>query len=180
MKQFILTLFIALGFTVSGFSQAKIEWVSVNDLPALMEKEPKKVLMDVYTSWCGPCKMMMKQTFSDPSIVKYVNEHYYAVKFNAEGKDPVTFKGQEYINDKFDPEKVGRRNGTHQFASIAAVNGRLAYPTVVYMDEELNIITPIQGFLKPDQIAPILTFVRNEAYKKNAFDIWKECHTELD
>ncbi|MFT5337890.1 MAG: thioredoxin-related protein [Sphingobacteriales bacterium] len=177
MKKLLFFLFLLPTF---GQAQDKIQWVSVDELASLQAKEPKKVLMDVYTAWCGPCKMMMAQTFSDPQIIQYVNKHFYAVKFNAEGKDALNFKGKEYINENYDPAKATRRNGTHQFASIAAVDGRLAYPTVVYMDEKLNVITPIQGFLKADQITPILTFVKNEVYKKNVFDIWKECNSELD
>ncbi len=147
-----------------------INWISWNDVEAKMEKEPRKVLVDVYTQWCGPCKMMNKTTFSDPAIVKYINENYYAIKFDAEGPEAVSFKGTTYENATYDPAKSGR-NGTHDLTrAIAPVNGRIAYPTIVYMDENFGILSPVQGFQKPDQIMPILTFFGEDAYKEQTWE----------
>lgn len=177
-KLFTLILLIAFTGNIS-LAQEKdkngINWVSVNDLPALQAKEKRKVMVDVYTSWCGPCKMMMKNTFTDKFIIRYINENYYAVKFNAEGNDTIDFQGKTFKNPNFDPAKTRGRNGTHEFAAIAAVDGRLAYPTLVFLDEGLNMIGPLQGYRQPDQLLPFLEFFENEIYKKNKFDIWMEC-----
>ena len=59
--------------------------MSLEEAVAAQAVHPKKIMMDVYTSWCGPCKMLDKNTFQNPDVVEYVNENYYAVKFNAEG-----------------------------------------------------------------------------------------------
>ena len=119
--------------------------------------------------------MMMKNTFTDKFIIRYINENYYAVKFNAEGNDTIDFQGKTFKNPNFDPAKTRGRNGTHEFAAIAAVDGRLAYPTLVFLDEGLNMIGPLQGYRQPDQLLPFLEFFENEIYKKNKFDIWMEC-----
>ena len=37
-------------------------------------------MMDVYTKWCGPCKMMMANTFTNANVIEYINANYYAVK----------------------------------------------------------------------------------------------------
>jgi len=142
----------------------KIHWVSIEEAQELVKKEPKKILVDVYTHWCGPCKMMMRYTFSDPWIVNYITKYYYAVKFNAEGPDPVSFKGSSFTNPNYVKDKRGR-NGTHQFTqAIAPVNGRIAYPTIVFIDEKLNPITPVQGFQKPPQFEPMLRFIAEDKY----------------
>jgi thioredoxin-related protein len=172
-KLYILTLLILGALTANAQSES-IKWVSINELETLQKKEPRKVLIDVYTKWCGPCKMMMAQTFTNSDVIKLVNEKFYAVKFNAEGNEVIKFKGYDFSNKKYVAEKPGR-NGTHEFTSaIAPVNGRIAYPTIVYMDENLNIISPVQGFMKPLQILPLLGYISEGAYTNQAYDKYLE------
>ncbi len=154
--------------------QTDIDWISLNDAEKRMEKEPRKVLIDVYTDWCGPCKIMNNTTFKDPTVVEYINENYYAVKFNAEGPDPLEFRGRSYKNDGYDPNRGGR-NSTHDLTrAIAPVNGRIAYPTIVYMDEDFNLLTPVQGLQRPAQILPILSFFAEDAYKEQTWEEYQK------
>ena len=163
-------ILLALMISVAISAQEKIKWVSVSDLENLQKEEPRKVLIDVYTKWCGPCKMMMAQTFTDKEVINYINKNFYAVKFDAEGNEKVNFKGYEWTNEDYDPNKRGR-NGTHDLTlAIAPVNARIAYPTIVYMDENLNIIQPIQGMMRPPQIMPLLTYMANDKYKDQNYD----------
>lgn len=142
-----------------------IKWLSFEEAQELNKKEPRKILVDVYTHWCGPCKMMMRQTFGNKWIADYINKNYYAVKFNAEGPDPITFKGKLFENPGYMKDRPGR-NATHQLTqAIAPVNGRIAYPTVVFMDQDLNIVAPVQGFQRPAQFEPVLKFIAEDKYK---------------
>jgi len=136
-----------------------IKWVSPEEAQALAKKAPRPIFMDVYTQWCGPCKMLDRNTFSDPKLAEYVNKHFYAVKFDAESGTPVTWKGQKLENPEYNAAMTGGRNGTHSLTyTIANVNGRIAYPTIVYLDSELNVLAPVQGYMTPQQMEPILTY----------------------
>ncbi|HRH71351.1 MAG: thioredoxin family protein [Flavobacteriales bacterium] len=171
------TLFIALAFAPLALQaqssgpkattpKAGIQWLTIEEAQAKTKKVPKPLMVDVFTSWCGPCKMLEAKTFSDPRLAEYVNKHFYAVKFNAESGTPVTFKGQKLENPEFNPANTGGRNGTHQLTyTIANVEGRIAYPTVVYMDSDLNVLAPVQGYLTPDQMEPILNYFGEAHYK---------------
>ena len=164
MRTLLFTLALApsILFAQTPQKQAEkggIKWVSIEEAQALTKKTPKPLIVDVHTSWCGPCKMLEAKTFSDPKLADYVNKHFYPVNFNAEGGDPVTFKGQVLKNPDFNPANVAGRNGTHQLTmAIANVQGRIAYPTVVYMDSDLNVLAPVQGYLTPEQMEPILAY----------------------
>ena len=169
-----LILFLLLGLPALAFSQqSEIEWLTLNEVEKRMADEPRKVMVDVYTTWCGPCRMMAQNTFKNPSVVEYINNHYYAIKFDAESPETIEFKGATYKNENHDPNKRGR-NSTHDLArAIAPVNGRIAYPTVVYMDEDFKIIAPVQGYHTPQQIEPILKFIAEGDYQEQPFDDFK-------
>lgn len=170
MKNIILVFVILPILAVGQTESAQINWLSWSEVEAEMEKEPRKVLVDVYTKWCGPCKMMNKTTFQDPQVVEYVNEHYYAIKFDAESPDEVKFKGRVFKNEGYDPNKTGR-NSTHDLTrAIAPVNGRIAYPTIVYMDENFQILSPVQGLQRTAQIMPILSYFAEDAYKEQTWE----------
>ncbi len=176
MRITLLSLICLLSTQVlfGQLKDAEVNWISINDLEAKQSKEQRKVLIDVYTSWCGPCKMMLKNTFHNPEVVDYINKNYYAVKFNAEGNEVVNFKGNEWKNEDYDPNRRGR-NATHDLTlAIAPSQGRIAYPTIVYMDEDLNIIFPVQGYMQPEQILPLLSYVESDAYKTKTFEAYRQ------
>ncbi|MEO8591107.1 MAG: thioredoxin fold domain-containing protein [Flavobacteriales bacterium] len=170
MRTFLFSLAIVPSLlfaqTPAKAPEKGIKWVTIEEAQTLAKKAPKPILVDVHTSWCGPCKMLEAKTFSDPRLADYVNKHFYPVNFNAEGGDPVTFKGQVLTNPDFNPANVAGRNGTHQLTmAIANVQGRIAYPTVVYMDSDLNVLAPVQGYLTPVQMEPILAYFGEGHYK---------------
>lgn len=162
-----MALFSFPGLAQTPASGSKlIKWVSMEEAQALAKKAPRPLFIDVYTSWCGPCKMLDAKTFNDPKLADYINKHYYPVKFNAESGEAVTFKGQKYENPEFNPAMTSGRNGTHQLTyQIANVQGRIAYPTVVYMDSDLNVLAPVQGLMDATQMEPILVYFGEGAYK---------------
>jgi thioredoxin-related protein len=177
LRHFLFSVFLVPLFVFGQNSSSQISWVKLNEVEALMAKEPRKVLIDVYTSWCGPCRMMAENTFKNPSVVDYVNKHYYAIKFDAESGEDIHFKGTTYKNKDYDPAKTGR-NATHELTmAIAPVNGRIAYPTVVYLDEDFKIVAPVQGYHTPQQIEPILKFIAEADYKTISFDQFKSSLT---
>lgn len=148
-------------------TESRINWLTFEEAIERNKKKPKKILVDVYTDWCGWCKVMDKQTFSDPIIVDYVNQHYYAVKLNAEGNKPITFKGKVY---EFVPS--GNR-GYHQLAA-ELLQGRLSYPTVVFLDEKMDLLQPIPGFRNPPEMDMILKYFGGNHYKTTQYDVFQQ------
>ncbi|WP_420315957.1 thioredoxin family protein [Ekhidna sp.] len=162
----------ALLLGLSSFDLPKeqeVKWLTFEEAIALHEKEPKKLLIDLYTDWCGWCKVMDRNTYSQEDIATYINENFYPVKFNAEQKESVEFRGHT-----FNFVAQGRR-GVHELAA-ALTRNKLSYPTTVFMDEELRIIQPIAGYLKPEQMEPILLFIGGDHFKTIAFEDFKKNH----
>src|SRR5690606_32626366 len=90
--------------------EEEIRWMSWEQAALANEQVKKKILVDVYTDWCSWCKVMDRETFSDTVIARYINEHFYAVKLNAEQKESITWNDQEF---KWIP---AGHNGVHELA----------------------------------------------------------------
>lgn len=149
-------LFVAIvGMPWTAFAQqTSVNWMSLEEAIEAQKDEPRKIIMDVYTQWCGPCKMMMRNTFTNGDVISYLNANYYAVKFDAESQASVTYQDRTFENPGWKPNVRGR-NSTHQLSRALGVN---AYPTLVYFDENSTVITPISGYKTPQQLELYLKF----------------------
>lgn len=148
MKKLILVLII-----IAGTAQAQeIKWMSFDEALAAQKKNPKPIFMDVYTDWCGPCKMLDAKTFHDKAVVDLISKDYYAVKFNAEGNSEVNYKGVKYTNPAYVADKKGR-NGVHNFTNVLMVQG---YPTMYLFDDKGELKNNILGYRTPEELLPEL------------------------
>lgn len=149
-------------FSANVYSQ-QINWISINELEDVLKTNEKNIIIDIYTNWCGPCKLMEKNTFQNKYISKFINENYHAVKFNAEGNETVTFTEKVFQNPNFDVKRVNTRNATHEFTRFLGVS---AYPTTIFLDKDMSLITPVRGYLIPKQLEIYLELFKNDQYKK--------------
>ncbi|MDT0608243.1 thioredoxin family protein [Croceitalea rosinachiae] len=158
MKKFLLNL--VLLFTISITAQ-EVQWVSWEEAVTLSKTEtnPKKIFVDVYTDWCGWCKKMDKDTFQNPIVAAYMAENFYMVKMDAEGKEPIEYDGKTF---KFVPQ--GRR-GYHELAA-ALLQGKMSYPTVIFLDEELKMLSPVPGYQKVKPFLQIAKYFGENIYKE--------------
>ena len=94
---------------------------------ALIEakKENKLVFIDAYASWCGPCKLLKQNTFTDRMVIKYFNDHFINVSVDVE-------KGEG-------PSLATKYNVTH-------------FPTLIIADNEGKRITFTVGYIQPDDL----------------------------
>jgi thioredoxin-related protein len=151
------------------FAQSKneIHWITdFNELQAKMQQEPKKVYVDMYTDWCAWCKKMDASTFTNPSVINYMNTNYYCVKFNAERQDKIIFQGKEY---HFDPQLKA-----NTLAAEWVKDGSMMYPTAVIMLENFQNPVPLKGYLDVNQLETVVTYYGDNMYKhQNGADYQK-------
>lgn len=162
MKKLVLIILLAAPAVLLSAQTAPVKWYSIEEAVKLAKTNPKPIFVDTYTDWCGWCKKLDSDTFSDPVIADILNTKYYAVKFDAEGKEPVTFQGREFIND-------GKLGKTHQLA-YALLQGQLGYPSIVFLTANSELITPVSGFRTPVQIEPMLMYFAGTSWQNESFD----------
>ena len=163
--RYILIFFLFFSWSATSNAQGGLEWMSIEEAEALVKTadNPKKIFIDVYTDWCGWCKKMDQVTFNNPEVSDYMNANFYMVKFNAESKDDVFVKGTTF---SFVPS--GRR-GYHELA-VALTQGKLSYPTVVFLDPELNMITPLPGFRTAQPFLQVAKFIGDNVYQHTSWE----------
>jgi len=74
----------------SQSNEIKFEKSSFSQIKSKANKENKLIFMDCYTSWCGPCKRIASETFTNDSVVKYFNEHFISCSFDMEKGEGLT------------------------------------------------------------------------------------------
>lgn len=115
-----ITLIISLLFTV-GISSQGIEFFegSWEEALAESEKSEKLIFVDAYTTWCGPCKKMSKNTFTDETVGDYFNNNFIALKIDMDKAMGLEFRKKYPVN---------------------------AYPTLYFIDSKGEVVKKTTGF----------------------------------
>jgi thioredoxin-related protein len=162
MKNILALIFVLT--SLAGVAQDnETKWYTITEVQELVKKQPRKIVIDMYTDWCGWCKKMDKETFDNPAIRQYLNNNFYAVKFNAETKDTILFNGKKYVNNS-----TGNRP-PHELA-VELLGGRMSYPTLVYLDENLKPLSTVPGYMTPAEIEPVLIYFSRNIYQNTSYD----------
>lgn len=165
-------LFIALiSFAGNSFAQQKtasakkgVEWITIQEAYSRTQKEPRKTIVDVYTSWCGWCKVMDKETYTNPEVIDYLNKNFYMVKLDAESKQDIIIGNNKYTFDA--------NSGANQVA-VALLQGKMSYPTTVFLDAHYNMIQPLPGYLNAKAFHEIVTYLGGDYHTKEPFEQYK-------
>ena len=160
----LLSLLIFLTSNLFGQTDKGLNWMTWEEVVEAEKKEPRKVFVDVYTDWCGWCKRMDMTTFKNKDFIEYMNTNYYMVKFDAEQKEDVVIGDSTF---KYDA-KIGRR-GCHELA-LTLLQGKMSYPTVVFLQSNFNIIQPLAGYRQGDEMLKVAKYLGEDIWKTQTWE----------
>ncbi|MEZ4911921.1 MAG: DUF255 domain-containing protein [Saprospiraceae bacterium] len=157
-----LILFIFFAGVSSSVAQNKIKWLSPDQIDSRVKNGDKKFLVYFYIDACKWCKYLDESTLSNANIAKYVNSHFYSIKMDA--MDSKKF----HINDEmYSTEQVGK----YQFnqLALALLNGRMSFPSVVFLDEKFNKIQVFDTYMDIPDFEIVVSYFGSNHYKKTMF-----------
>lgn len=141
-----------------------IEWLDFETAVQKQQENPKKIFIDMYTDWCGWCKKMDRETFAHPDIAAYMQEHFYMVKFDAERSDTVIFMNRSFVN-----KNPGKSRSSHELAQ-ALLKGKMSYPSYVFLNEDMQIISVVPGFFPAKSFEPVINYFGSGAYESQNWE----------
>jgi len=150
----IVFAFTSLAQGVEGNGKKnKITWQTFDKGVELAKKEKKMMVLDIYADWCHWCKVMDKDTYGNPEVVKYAQESLVMAKLNAETDEKFKFKEGNYS---------GR-----QLSMMFGVEG---FPSTIFLNSEGELITTVSGFIPADRFILMLKYLEGNWYEKMKFD----------
>lgn len=164
-KVFILFFILFISSAFSSFQKKApketIQWITLEEAEEKFKQEPRPILIDLYTDWCGWCKVMEKKTYSNQSLTKYLNQKFYAVKLNAETKKEITWHGKTYnFNPKYKTNDI----------ALTLTKGELAYPTTVFIPATVFDPQPVAGYLELKEMEVLTKYFGENKYGTVPFD----------
>ena len=166
-----LKYFIALivAFTLNTITaQESVNWITFPEAIQSLKTDPKPIIVDIYATWCGSCKAMEKENYENPTVAKYINENFYAVKLNAEHKKDIVVDGAVFKFEKDEDDERG-----HNELALALMGGSVIYPTTVFLADDSEYIDLLQSQVSSDKMIKYLEFISTKEYKTKT---WEKFH----
>tara|TARA_Y100000739_G_C20594320_1_gene459537 strand:- start:343 stop:777 length:435 start_codon:yes stop_codon:yes gene_type:complete len=140
MKKLAIVLFFNIALNTIA---QDINWVTFEQVPSLIQKVEKPVVVFIHTDWCKYCLMQEQITFKDSLIVNELNKNYYCVKLNAESNEQIYFLNRIYK----------KKGNSHSLSWIlGAQNNELLFPTTVVLSPQFKITNRWVGYLSKEEL----------------------------
>ncbi len=163
----LFVLFAMLFFFFASFvpKSEHVKWMNISDAQANLQIEKKPMLIDLYTDWCGWCKVMDKKTYSNKNVAGYLQEKFYAVRVNAETREKIKWN-----------EKVYSFNSAYRANDFAVyiTKGHLEFPTTIIIPADGSEPQAIPGYLETKDLEAILKYFGEGDYNKISFDEYQK------
>lgn len=142
---FIVLLWLAPACSESGSSTESVKWTSYNEGMLAAENEGKKIFLSFYADWCTFCAKMDKETFKEPAIAAYLNQHFISIRVDTEKE-----------------------------ADIARKHFVRGLPMTWFMEPDGEKISSLPGYIPPEMFIQILKFIESDSYKGMTFKEYAE------
>lgn len=132
----------------------KINWLKYDEGLTRAKENDKKILINFTTAWCGYCKKMKREVFSQTETIKLINENFVPIIVDGDSKDELDIDGY----------KISERNLTKSEYHVTG------YPTYWILKPNAERLAPIKGYRPKDTFLDMLSYIKDDLYQKMSFD----------
>lgn len=126
LKKIILAVAVMAISVQSSFAEGiNFQDLTLKEGLEKAKKENKKVFIDVYATWCGPCKYLSKNIFVDDDLGEFMNENFVSLKLDGEKGDGLLLMRDFNLS---------------------------SYPTMLFLNPEMDLLKKIVGVVGADVI----------------------------
>ena len=145
-------------------NEEKLKWMTLQEAKVAMQKEKRPILIDLYTDWCGWCKVMDKKTYTNEKVIAYLQQKFYPVKLDAETREALEWENKTY-----------RFNSSYHTNDLAVylTHGQLSFPTTIIIPLGNTDPQPVPGYLKPAELELIVKYFGEGHYGKTPFEAYQ-------
>ena len=127
----------------------KLEWLAFDAATQRASSQNKHVIVDVYTTWCGWCRVMEKQTYADPEVSAYLKQNFILAKVNGESSSKMHWQGKELTE--------------RDFARTVGVTG---YPATYFLKPNSDMLGGVSGFVRSPEFMIYAKYISTRWYEK--------------
>ena len=138
--------------------EKKLDWLAFDAAADRASREGKHVIVDIYTNWCGWCKVMDRETYGNPEVADYLTQNFVLAKVNGESSAKLHWKGKELTE--------------RQFAREVGVTG---FPATYFLKPDADLLGGLPGFIRANDFILIARYINTKWYEKGKLqDFMKE------
>lgn len=153
MRLFLLLLLFSLPAGAFAQEKSAFAYKDLEQAQALAKQDGKKVVLDMYATWCGYCKRMVSEVYVDKSVGTTMDAYYHFVRVDIESDNVLVYNGRSF-----------------SMKELAGGFGVRSTPTYVFLDSDGKIIGAQPGFMPVPMFNLVLSFVGSDAYKNQKFE----------
>lgn len=156
----LLPLLLVLAFAALPASAqtpdttASPAWRPFDEAVEAARTDGRRLLFDVYAPWCGWCRKMQAEVYTDPAVRAYLADHFVLTRVNLDDTtDALRFRGYTLT-----PQE------------LAVALGATATPSTVFLEPDGAAITLLPGYVETPTFLEVLRYVGSGAYETQSFE----------
>lgn len=149
-----------------------VQWMEFDAALKTASASGKHIMVDVYTDWCGYCKKLDAETYSEEGVRKILADSYVSIKLKGDSSRKLKVSVQPLDSEgKTLLRFVVTDTASSSEASLSRGALRATgFPTIAFLAPDGRLITTRPGYINAEQFTHIINFIKDDLYEVMSFN----------